>query len=215
MSSLPAAKPTPPRWRSARCRACCAPCSAVDGLSDADAREHTAAQCAGLLTPDSADAQILFEAMGIADSDAPPLQVSVDGRRRRLVEVMAQAVLARPARTVFVLEDAHWIDAPSDDVLAEFAATLNVTTSVFVTTYRPEFHGALHHHSRQTITLQPLTDSTAVHLVGQLLGDDPSLAGLAERIAVAAVGNPFFAEEIVRDLAGRGVLVGQSWSATA
>ena len=45
-------------------------------------------------------------------------------------------------------------------------------------------------------------------MVGQLLGDDPSLARLAERIAVAAVGNPFFVEEIVRDLAGRGVLSG-------
>ena len=180
----------------------------VEGLSDAEAREHTAAQCEGLLTPHSADAQILFEAMGIDDTNAPPLQVSVDGRRRRLVEVMAQAVRARSARTVFVLEDAHWIDAPSDDVLADFAATLNVTTSMFVTTYRPEFHGALHHHSGQTITLQPLTDSMAVRLVGQLLGNDPSLAGLAERIAVAAVGNPFFVEEIVRDLAGRGVLSG-------
>ena len=48
----------------------------------------------------------------------------------------------------------------------------------------------------------------AVRLVGQLLGDDPSLAGLAERIAVVAVGNPFFIEEIVRDLAGRGLLSG-------
>ena len=47
-----------------------------------------------------------------------------------------------------------------------------------------------------------------VRLVGQLLGNDPSLAGLAERIAVVAVGNPFFVEEIVRDLAGRGVLSG-------
>ena len=63
-------------------------------------------------------------------------------------------------------------------------------------------------NSGQTITLQPLTDSTAVRLVGQLLGNDPSLAGLAERIAVAAAGNPFFVEEIVRDLAGRGVLSG-------
>ena len=180
----------------------------VDGLSDAEARERTAAQCEGLLTPQSADTQILFEAMGIADADGLPLQVSVDGRRRRLVEVMAQAVLARSARTVFVLEDAHWIDAPSDDVLADFAATLNVTTSIFVTTYRSEFHGALHHNSGQTITLQPLTDSMTARLVGQLLGDDPSLAGLAERIAVAAVGNPFFVEEIVRDLAGRGLISG-------
>ena len=180
----------------------------VEGLSDADAREYTTAQYGGQLTPDSAGARILFEAMGIDDPNAPPLQISVDGRRRKLVEVLAQAVLARPTRTVFVLEDAHWNDAPSDDVLADFAATMKVTTSVFVTTYRPEFHGALHHHSDHTITLHPLTDSTAVRQVGQLLGDDPSLAGLAERIAVAAVGNPFFVEEIVRDLAGRGVLSG-------
>ena len=144
----------------------------VEGLSDADAREYTTAQYGGQLTPDSAGARILFEAMGIDDPNAPPLQISVDGRRRKLVEVLAQAVLTRPTRTVFVLEDAHWNDAPSDDVLADFAATMKVTTSVFVTTYRPEFHGALHHHSDHTITLHPLTDSTAVRQVGQLLGDD-------------------------------------------
>ena len=34
------------------------------------------------------------------------------------------------------------------------------------------------------------------------------MSDLAERVAVAAVGNPFFVEEIVRDLAGRGVLSG-------
>ena len=180
----------------------------VDGFSDADARVHTVTQYNGLLQPHSADAQILFDAMAIADANATPLQVSVDGRRRRLVEVMSQAVLARSARAVFVLEDAHWIDTPSDDVLAAFASTLSATTSIFVTTYRPEFDGALHRHSRHTVTLQPLSDSTTVRLVGQLLGRDPSLTGLAERIAVAAVGNPFFVEEIVRDLAGRGVLSG-------
>ncbi len=180
----------------------------VDGLDDAAAREQTTAQCGGLLAPDSADARILFEAMGIDDSNADPLQISVDGRRRRLVEVMAQAVLARSNRTVFVLEDAHWIDTPSDDVLADFAATLNVTNSIMVVTYRPEFRGALNQSSAQTVTLQPLADTAAVHLVGQLLGDDPSLVGLAERIAVAAAGNPFFVEEIVRDLASRDLLSG-------
>jgi adenylate cyclase len=180
----------------------------VDGLSDAEAREHTVTQYNGLLAPDSADAQILFDAMAIADANAPPLQVSVDGRRRRLVDVMSQTVLARSARVVFVLEDAHWIDPPSDDVLAAFASTLGTTASIFVTTYRPEYGGALHRYSGRTMTLQPLTESTAVRLVGQLLGSDRSLTGLAERIALAAVGNPFFVEEIVRDLAGRDVLSG-------
>ncbi len=46
-------------------------------------------------------------------------------------------------------------------------------------------------------------------MVGQLLGEDPSLARLAERITVTAAGNPFFVKEIVRDLAGRGVLSGR------
>ena len=57
----------------------------VEGLSDADARECTTAQYKGLLTAHSPDAQILFEAMGVAESGADPLQVSIDGRRRRLV----------------------------------------------------------------------------------------------------------------------------------
>ena len=181
----------------------------VDGLSDADAREHTAAQCGDtVLAPQSADAQILFDAMGIADTESPALQVSIDGRRRRLVEVMSRTIQARSTRTVFVLEDAHWIDPPSDDILADFAATLHRTTSMFVMTYRPEFHGALHRQSGLSLTLQPLSRTLAARMVGQLLGNDRSMARLAERIAAAASGNPFFIEEIVRDLAGRGALSG-------
>jgi adenylate cyclase len=180
----------------------------VEGISSGEAREHTSTQCPHLLGPDSVDAQILFEAMGIAVTTAPHLQVSADARRRRLIEILAHTVRARSTRTVFALEDAHWLDEQSDEVLADFATALDGTTSMFVMTYRPEFRGALHHRLGQTVTLQPLTESTSVRLVGQLLGGHHSLAGLAERIAIAAAGNPFFAEEIVRDLAGRGVLAG-------
>lgn len=58
--------------------------------------------------------------MGIGDADAPAVQVAADGRRRRLVELMAVAVRLRETPTVFVLEDAHWIDAPSDEILCRF-----------------------------------------------------------------------------------------------
>jgi adenylate cyclase len=180
----------------------------VDGLREADARAGVLAQCGGALASDSADAQILFEVMGIADPDAAPLQVSVDGRRRRLVEVMSHAVRARSARILFVLEDVHWIDPPSDDVLADFTDALKATTSKFVTTHRPEFQGALRHRADETIILRPLTDAMAVRLVCQLVGNDPSLAALVKRIAGAAAGNPFFIEEIVRDLADRNVISG-------
>ncbi|MGE2816729.1 adenylate/guanylate cyclase domain-containing protein [Mycobacterium heidelbergense] len=184
----------------------------VEGLGASEAREHTNAQCPGLLRPLSEDAQILFEAMGIADATAPHLEISPAGRRRRLIEIMAHAVRARSTRAVFALEDAHWIDEPSDDVLAEFVTTLGETTSMFIVTYRPEFRGALHQRSNQNLSLQPLTESMSVRLVGHLLGGDQSMEGLAERIAAAVAGNPFFAEEIVRDLAGRYLLSGSRGS---
>jgi len=45
-------------------------------------------------------------------------------------------------------------------------------------------------------------------LTAELLGADPSVGGLAARVATRAAGNPFFVEETVRDLADRGVLHG-------
>ncbi|MDT5014412.1 MAG: hypothetical protein QOD39_572, partial [Mycobacterium sp.] len=180
----------------------------IGALTGAAAREHTAAQLATFLAPDSDDAQILFDILGIADPQAAPPEVSVDSRRHRLVAVLAEATRARPVRTVFVLEDAHWIDASSDAALAEFATALRATQSAVLTSYRPEYRGALREHSDAVVTLHPLTAGTTRGLVAQIIGPNPTLADLAERIAVPAAGNPFFVEEIIRDLAGRGVLAG-------
>ena len=82
-------------------------------------------------------------------------------------------------------------------------------------TYRPEYHGALQHVAgAQTIALAPLSDAETSTLVAELLGPDPSVGEIGEIIAGRAAGNPFFAEEITRELAERGVLVGQRGSYT-
>ena len=77
-------------------------------------------------------------------------------------------------------------------------------------TSRPEYEGALTRvHGAQTIALAPLGDSDTAALIGELLGSDPSVGELAAIIAERAAGNPFFAEEMVRELAQRGVLAGE------
>jgi hypothetical protein len=77
-------------------------------------------------------------------------------------------------------------------------------------TYRPEYEGALARvHGAQTIALAPLSDSETTALVSELLGPDPTIGALGQKIAERAAGNPFFAEEIVRELAERGVLHGE------
>ena len=61
----------------------------------------------------------------------------------------------------------------------------------------------------QQLPLVPLDAEAMQKLVGSLLGDDPSLAGLPERIAERAAGNPFFVEELVRSLADAAALQGE------
>ena len=180
----------------------------IGRLSGAEARAHVTAQLADFLAPDSPDAAILLDLLGLLDGGTAQTEVSVNGRRRRLVDLMVKATRWSNARSVFILEDAHWIDATSEETLEEFATALPTTDSMFVVSYRPEHQGALQPHPDQTITLEPLLDATTTTLAGRLVGEHPSLMGLGERIATAAAGNPFFVEEIVRDLAGRRVLTG-------
>jgi hypothetical protein len=75
--------------------------------------------------------------------------------------------------------------------------------------YRPEYRGALSRvPGAQSIALAPLSDSETAALVTELLGPHSSVGGLATMIAERAAGNPFFVEEMVRELADRGVLRG-------
>ena len=94
-------------------------------------------------------------------------------------------------------------------MIADFLTVIPQTPSLVLPTYRPEYEGALARvHGAQTIALAPLSDSETAALVSELLGPDPSVRRLGQTIAERAAGNPFFAEEIVRELAERGVLRG-------
>ena len=64
-------------------------------------------------------------------------------------------------------------------------------------------------HGAQTIALAPLDDSDTAALLDELMGSHPSVGDLAAIIAERAAGNPFFTEEMVRELAQRGVLTGE------
>ena len=97
----------------------------------------------------------------------------------------------------------------SESLLAEFLSEVPQTPTMVVITYRPEYRGALTSTAdANTIALAPLGDSDATALITELLGADPSVGDLTIAVADRASGNPFFAEEIVRDLTERGVLVG-------
>jgi AAA ATPase domain len=180
----------------------------VEGLDEQTARDRVRD---GIPEADPEDVLLFDDLLGIADPNAPLPAIDPDARRRRLTALVNAASLAREAPTVYVVEDAHWIDAVSESMLADFFTVIPQTPSLVLVTYRPDYEGALTRvHGTQTIALGPLSDPERAALVSELLGADPSVGALGQTIADRAAGNPFFAEEIVRELAERGVLVGKS-----
>jgi hypothetical protein len=178
----------------------------VEGLDPQAARARIRAAA-----PDAeAEDLLLFDdLLGIADPGVALPRIDPDARRRRLTALVNAASLAGETPALYVIEDAHWIDEASEAMLAEFLAVIPQTPSLVLVTYRPEYVGALTRVTgAHTVALGPLSDPETAALIVELLGADPSLSGLAPMIAARAAGNPFFAEEIVRELAQRGVLRG-------
>jgi hypothetical protein len=159
---------------------------------------------------DPQDLLLLDDLLGIADPDVALPQIDPDARRRRLTALINTASLARSEPALHIIEDVHWIDAVSESMLADFLSVIPQTKLMVLITSRHEYTGDLTRvRGVQTISLAPLNDSDTTTLLGELLGSDPSVKDLALVIAERAAGNPFFAEEMVRELAQRGVLAGE------
>ena len=120
------------------------------------------------------------------------------------------AGLARDTGAVVVLEDLHW----ADDALLEFVAELGTTLAqvplLVVGTARPELFarsalpGAI--LGMERLDLAPLPDDEAAQLVVELFGTVLPTE-LRDPIIARADGNPLFAEEYVRLLTDRGLLI--------
>ena len=180
----------------------------VEGLDGQTARDRVRDR---VPDADPEDLVVFDDLLGIADPDTPLPAIDPDARRRRLTALVNAASLAQEAPAVYVVEDAHWIDEVSESMLAEFLTVIPQTPSLVLITYRPEYEGALSRMAgAKTVSLAPLSDLETAALITGLLGHDPSVGELGQKIADRAAGNPFFAEEMVRELAERGVLEGKS-----
>jgi class 3 adenylate cyclase len=183
---------------------------AATGVEGLDGRSARARVRERIPDADPEDVLLFDDLLGVADPNTPSPAIDPDARRRRLTALLNAALLARETPAVYVVEDAHWIDEVSESLLAEVLTVIPQTPSLLLATYRPEYRGALSRAAGgQTIALAPLSDSETTALITALLGADASNGAVGQKIAERAAGNPFFAEEMVRDLAERGVLRGE------
>jgi len=109
---------------------------------------------------------------------------------------------------VVFLEDVHWMDNISEEFFAYFSRSFIDRSILMLATYRPEAtppwtHGA--HYQR--LGLETLSSNLSIRLVRNMLGGLVLESELEQKIVEKTGGNPFFVEEIVRDLLERGDLV--------
>lgn len=159
---------------------------------------------------DPEDMLLLDDLLGVVEPGVQLPNIDPDARRRRLTAVVNAAQVLRTQPAIFVVEDVHWIDEVSESMLADFLAVIADTCSLVLITCRPEYRGILQRvPGVATMFVEPLSNAETSLLVAELVGTDPTVSEVAGIIAEHSAGNPFFAEEITRELAQRGVLIGQ------
>ena len=184
----------------------------ADGDSERTVREKVAGR-ALLLDPEFAEElPVLFDFLGVPDAARPAPQLSAEARQRALRGIVCRLVRApnRRESVVCVIEDLHWIDEGSAAMLGDLFDAVEGTPTLVVVNFRPEYERPwVGPRDYREIALEPLGPADTAELLLDLTGEDPSLDGLAELIHERTAGNPFFIEEIVRELAESGNLEGE------
>jgi adenylate cyclase len=119
--------------------------------------------------------------------------------RRPILKSILRSLLTRlidAEPLVLVIEDVHWADPPSVELLAELVSELSAARWILLATARP---GGRDWWSAERLHLQPLPEAAARGIAADLLGASPT-PNLASQLVAQSGGNPFFIEELVESL---------------
>ena len=134
--------------------------------------------------------------------------------------------LSRRQPIVLVLDDLHWADSSSIDLISLLMESLADSPIFLLCVYRPETDhrcwrlGAIAERKCierfHEVRLRELTTDESRKLVDALLNIEDLPESVSDMILAKAHGNPFFVEEVVRSLIDSGVvyLDGDVWKAS-
>ena len=129
------------------------------------------------------------------------LDDTIIGLRTRdlLVELLER--LCRQSRTLLILEDIHWIDNASEQLISRVVVNESAFPLLIVHTRRPEYLPPWgNQQGYEQLQLGPLSDDDTLSIVCSVLRSAKLTKSLAHFITQKAEGNPLFAEELARFL---------------
>ena len=127
-------------------------------------------------------------------------------RTRELLQQLLEA-RCRLSPVVMTVEDLHWIDSVSEELLGKIIHSDAKLRLLLLTTRRPEYAPPwLDHAIVNSLPLRPLPTGEMRRLVQTRLGVEALPEALARLVTEKADGNPLFAEEIITFLTELGML---------
>ena len=165
----------------------------------------------------------LARVLGLERDDARLRHLEPEQLKRQIFLATRVLVERRLAAgpLVLVVEDLHWADAASIELLGAVADRLADRPLLLLLMYRPTLEPdalGTSHAPHTAIEVMPLSQSNSLDLLAAWFGDPTRLfpEHLRALILERAGGNPLYLEEVVRALIAAGVLVreGEGWRST-
>lgn len=132
-------------------------------------------------------------------------------RKQRIFQAVRALLTANAARlpTVYVLEDLHWIDRFSQELLwFVLKPAAGNTRSLFVLTFRDEYpFPSVVDDQKLLLDLNRLSREDARRLILYRLDADSCPEALEDFVLRRSEGNPFFVQEIIKTLLDKQIVV--------
>ena len=144
---------------------------------------------------------------------AEPVQaLSAEQVKHRTLEVLVAQMLglARHQPLMLLVEDAHWMDPTTQELISLAISAIQDAPVLILITYRPEFQhrwGGLPYAT--TLRLGQLTRPQTRTLIAHVAGGKELPGEVVDQIIARTDGVPLFVEELTKGVLGLGVLVEQ------
>ncbi len=175
----------------------------LDGDADQEIKEKVRKGLEVLGMDETSTLPYFLELLSVKESGIEKLPISPEARKERIVEALKTIVLkgAEKRHLVIAIEDLHWIDESSEEVLKHLLASIPGARVLLIFTYRLEFipkWGVKSYHTQ--LNLNRFSERDSHVMVTHILHTGHLERDLEQLILDQTEGIPLFIEEFVKAL---------------
>jgi len=145
----------------------------------------------------------------LPENQYPPLNLSPQRQRQKTLETIVAILLELAERqpVLFIVEDLHWTDPSTLEVIGFLLDQTPTASLLVLLTCRPYFQPAWHHRSYITeITVNRLSQPQIARMTTDLAGGKPLPGQVLAQITEKTDGVPLFVEEVTKAVRESGML---------